>query len=957
MKKIYLLFAVIFFTGIQKLSAQFNLTVAKDGSGNHTTVQAAINAAPTNSATPYRIFIKNGKYSEKITIPSNKPNIQLIGESVANVILTWDDYANKLTSCGVTTGTQNSASFTVNATDFVAINITFENSHVYGTPDNNGQQAVALLVNADRAAFKNCRFLGMQDTLYLKGSGTPRAYFKNCYIDGITDFIFGSSIALFDSCVVYAKTRTGISASWITAPNTPNGQPYGYVFRDARLPQNTGTTSYSLSRPWPSPTVADTRQKCVFLASKMGSHIAPAGWSTWDVNTVTANLYYGEYASKFFNGTNVDVSQRVNWSYQLSQADSATYTMSNVLSANNTLTAWNPCTAITDFCTNNQTDIAVSNFRVVKGASSSQFDWNISWPLNGIQYTLFRSSDNVSFSQVYSVTSSNDTAINFNYTDNTLPASGSRFYYYIQASKAGFASHITDTLVVSNAAELTVAAPESLSYCSFSQVVGTPSPAQTFTIAATNLTGNITITPPASYQVSSNNTTWFTNASPLTITPSSGTVATTTIYVRLNAASAGTYSGNVINASAGATTFNIAVTGTAANAPSISSNVIQQWPLTVAGTDSAAVRSAFVAAGSAPVLNRLTLSNGTQVAAVAQYTPTYGMAFGASTNGDGTWTTAVGGPGGNLLRTHYVQFTVTASGRSVRVDSLLVNSAFYNTNSNTRLAVVYSISGFTTDSANVTGGVDQTGAAVTGSFATPIALANQGSTGPTNQYRLALNGLTGITLTDGQSLTIRLYFSCSSTSAARYGMLRNVTVKGEALSPLPVTLLKLEATTTGKTNTVRWQTTREENLSHFILEKSVNGTEFSALETVKAGNANGIYSSIDARPFQGINYYRLKMVDRDGSFSYSSIVSVNTGNLQQVSLLTNPVKDRVMLSHDKAGNNATVEIFSADGRRLVSRKAAAGAVRTDVDFSAYGSGVYFLQYTDGGNRYSISFVK
>jgi pectin methylesterase-like acyl-CoA thioesterase len=80
-----LLFATAF---MQVANAQYDKIVAKDGSGDYTTVQAAINAAPTNLTVPYKIFIKNGKYKEKINIPSNKPFLQFIGESVANVILT-----------------------------------------------------------------------------------------------------------------------------------------------------------------------------------------------------------------------------------------------------------------------------------------------------------------------------------------------------------------------------------------------------------------------------------------------------------------------------------------------------------------------------------------------------------------------------------------------------------------------------------------------------------------------------------------------------------------------------------------------------------------------------------------------------------------------------------------------------------------------------------------------------
>ncbi|WP_280640582.1 pectinesterase family protein [Hymenobacter volaticus] len=72
----------------------YDFTVAKDGTGDYTTVQAAINAAPTGRTGSFTIFIKNGRYKEKITIPANKPFLQLVGESVANTILTYDDGAS-----------------------------------------------------------------------------------------------------------------------------------------------------------------------------------------------------------------------------------------------------------------------------------------------------------------------------------------------------------------------------------------------------------------------------------------------------------------------------------------------------------------------------------------------------------------------------------------------------------------------------------------------------------------------------------------------------------------------------------------------------------------------------------------------------------------------------------------------------------------------------------------------
>ncbi len=107
----------------------------------------------------------------------------------------------------------------------------------------------------------------------------------------------------------------------------------------------------------------------------------------------------------------------------------------------------------------------------------------------------------------------------------------------------------------------------------FAQEVGSPSAVQTYTVSATNLTGNITITPPVNFEVSSNGgTTWQTNATTLTLVPTDGTVAATIISVRLNATAGGTFSGNITHASTGATTANVAVTGEATVITSLREN-------------------------------------------------------------------------------------------------------------------------------------------------------------------------------------------------------------------------------------------------------------------------------------------------------------------------------------------------------------------------------------------------
>lgn len=946
MRKIALNLLVLTFSFCS--SYAYDLTVAKDGSGNYTSVQAAIDAAPSGRATPFTIYIKNGRYKEKITISSGKTFIQLIGESVANTIITYDDYAGKYTACSTTLGTQNSASFSVNANDFAAINISFENS--YG----DGSQAVAILVNADRAVFKNCRFLGNQDTLYVKGSGTPRCYFSGCYIDGNIDFIFGSAVALFDSCVVYAKTRPSTASSYITAPNTPTGQSYGFVFRDAKLPMNTGGTLYYLSRPWPSPSESQTAQKTVFINATMSSHVQPAGWSVWNANTITGNIYYGEYQSKYFSGTLVNVSARVPWSFQLTQPEADTYTIANMFGA------WDPCTVQAGICDAAQTAIAVSNFRISRGVSSSTAAWNISWPLSGVAYNLYRSTDGVSYSSIYTEASTTDTAVNFQYIDASVPPAGSNYYYYVVASKAGYASHVTDTIIVSNKADMQVNAPATLSFCGFTQVLGTPSPSQTYTVSGSNLTGNIDITPSLNFEVSADAIQWYNSPSVLSIAPSSGSVPLTTIYIRLNAAATGNYNGEVINVTAGDTTVTIPVQGR--TVPPSTAVVLQNWPLVANTNDDAAVRSAAVTA-STPVFNNLFTTDGSMPApagTVTAYSAQYGQVFGANAAGN-NWQNV----GGTLKRTYYEEFTVTAAaGNAVRVDSITFYSNFYGTMSGTKMAAVYSKNGFTApaDSVEFSDGIGPTGSALvlgtSGTFSRSFPLG-QNNAGPVDYYALALDGTEGITVNQNETLSIRLYWACSSTGTPRFAMLKNVSAKGVVLTPVPLSLTYFTAVYFNNKVQLGFNTENEVNLKGFDIERSVDGIHFSPAGYVTAKNNAGQsnYVFVDDSHIDGTVYYRLKINSQDGSFIYSHTNAVNIPKADKLKIIPNLVTENVNVFHSRAKAGAKLEIYSADGRAVMQAQVLKDATQTAVSAAAMPAGIYHLVFVNEGRVEFVKFMK
>lgn len=294
---------------------KYDFVVAQDGSGDFFTIQDAINAVPDfrkNIRTT--ILVRKGNYKEKVIVPESKINISLIGEDGA--VITYDDFANKPNLFGENKGTSGSSTFYLYAPDFYAENITFEN-----TAGRVGQ-AVACFVSGDRAYFKNCRFLGNQDTLYTYGKN-KRQYYDNCYIEGTVDFIFGWSTAVFNQCTI-RSTANG----YITAPSTDKGTKYGYVFYDCKLVADEGVDKVYLSRPW------RPYAQAVFVRCDLGAHILPQGWHNWNKKDAEKTVTYAEYESK---GPGANPASRAKFSRQLKNLKG--YDMEDVLAGED---GWNP---------------------------------------------------------------------------------------------------------------------------------------------------------------------------------------------------------------------------------------------------------------------------------------------------------------------------------------------------------------------------------------------------------------------------------------------------------------------------------------------------------------------------------------------------------------------------------------------------------------------------------------
>ncbi len=297
--------------------SQKKIVVAQDGNGNYKTVQEAFNSIPHNNKTPIAIFIKKGVYKEKLHLDSSKNFVTLIGEDKFNAILTYDDHTGKVSSSGEPINTRTSWSFLIKANDFTAKNITFQNDAGF-----TAGQAVAVEADGDKDAFFNCRFIGNQDVLFTNNDNS-RQYYKDCYIEGTTDFIFGSSTVWFERCHIHSKKN-----SHVTAASTPKEHPFGYVFYDCVLTGDSSLHSVSLGRPW-RPYAA-----VVYMHCYIGQHIKSEGWSNWNKTENYKTARYAEYKNY---GPSSDTSARVNWSRQLSDEEAKKYRLKNVLKG------WSPC--------------------------------------------------------------------------------------------------------------------------------------------------------------------------------------------------------------------------------------------------------------------------------------------------------------------------------------------------------------------------------------------------------------------------------------------------------------------------------------------------------------------------------------------------------------------------------------------------------------------------------------
>jgi pectin methylesterase-like acyl-CoA thioesterase len=317
----------------------FDAIVAQDGSGDYTTLQAAIDAAPEGSAKPWLIFIKNGRYNEHIDIPAKKSHLHFIGQERDKVVI----YDNRLSGGDNAYPVDPGATVVVKGNDAFFENLTIENS--YGYEQLAGPQALALNTQADRVCMNNVALLSYQDTWITTSTQKNRHYIKNSLIEGAVDFIYNGGDVYLDGDTLQINRPSG---GYIVAPRHTADTKWGYVFMNNIIRPRPGinVTDVWLGRPW------HDQPKTVFINTQTFVNIPAKGW----YNTMGGlPVLWADYNTVDANGNPVDLSQRESYYYYidgsgnkveafnvknyLTDEEAAQYTVKNVMSGDDN---WQP---------------------------------------------------------------------------------------------------------------------------------------------------------------------------------------------------------------------------------------------------------------------------------------------------------------------------------------------------------------------------------------------------------------------------------------------------------------------------------------------------------------------------------------------------------------------------------------------------------------------------------------
>ncbi len=176
---------------------------------------------------------------------------------------------------------------------------------------------------------------------------------------------------------------------------------------------------------------------------------------------------------------------------------------------------------------------------------------------------------------------------------------------------------------------------------------------------------------------------------------------------------------------------------------------------------------------------------------------------------------------------------------------------------------------------------------------------------------------------------------------------------------LPLQLLSFNVVDNNGYASLRWQTCNEINVNRFDIQRSENAIDFVSVANVSAANSScgTVYTYNDTKALSGTAYYRIRIVDNDGSSAYSSTLSISGKLPVQISVFPNPVVNNLVVLHPKAGNSAQLQVMSINGKLVLSQKITVDAIQSGVDVSKLAKGGYIVIFTNGSDKQTLKFTK
>lgn len=225
---------------------------------------------------------------------------------------------------------------------------------------------------------------------------------------------------------------------------------------------------------------------------------------------------------------------------------------------------------------------------------------------------------------------------------------------------------------------------------------------------------------------------------------------------------------------------------------------------------------------------------------------------------------------------------------------------------------------------------------------------NPGTESSDPQFLAYLNGTVLFTATDGDDADRRDLYRLDGS-----------------FSPLPLHLLKFTATDLTASVQLDWSTVSEKGTSHFAIERSSDGAKFETIGNVNAatnGTQKNDYRFNDASSasLQGKLYYRLKMVDKDGSFTYSKIVSLTRGQKVNLVAFPNPAKNDLQVTvNTGAEKQMALKIFDQSGKQVYVQQLAGntGSNKYTLNVSSFAKGTYYVNVLTETGMATTRFIK